>query len=704
MMKKIIIILILLSFLFSSTVNAISLIKNIDKSEENNPDIKTMGIGGWHDEESIELDASNTYNLEKIGGSGGGWEKPYDGDGLHIWAYHNEVRASYLFEIDDGPVKYVKYGINFKDENIFSDSPDALIYKWDDSWEQYNNLGGYHSSYRWEYHNFDLYKNLYVNSDGEIIIAAQAYDDSSIFQQDDIAIKKVKLSYKSADEEIFLSTINTYDSNNDNSDDSVEIIIDADVGDNGDGTTVDVTAVCELKDSTGNIVDEDELTWTIVDHQSDEGVICLSSMNAENDQYSVHVKLYDNFGNLEDEETEYVYLEPDPQRNIVFNIDPAYSGMINFSDESYYDNESIILSDGVYEIIAEPFEYFIFDHWETEGGITIDPSNLYDPETEVIISDDGILRAVYSFTLNEVFFFIDPAFAGIIQIGQYQFENNSGTYAETGSYEIQAVSNVNNYYFSYWEVLGDIEIEDIYNENTVVNIIGDCIIIAYFLENIPPEKPELPDGPTTGGTQVEYTYSTYTTDIDGNELYYLFDWGDGTDSGWLGPYESEEICTASHKWVGARVYQIKVKARDSFKSESIWSDALPVSIYSPPTAPIIQGSAHGKAKVEQEYTVYATDPDGDDLYYYIDWGDGTFEDWIGPYTSGEKIKVSHTYAKKGTYTIKAQSKDTNDVVCPNWGMFVVTMPKGKSFQLFLQDFLQDRIFLQRIFEKIFELI
>ena len=49
---------------------------------------------------------------------------------------------------------------------------------------------------------------------------------------------------------------------------------------------------------------------------------------------------------------------------------------------------------------------------------------------------------------------------------------------------------------------------------------------------------------------------------------------------------------------------------------------------------------------------------GDQIQYYIDWGDGNIEDWIGPYSNNEKVKINHTY-KNGSYTITAKAKDTH---------------------------------------------
>ncbi len=96
--------------------------------------------------------------------------------------------------------------------------------------------------------------------------------------------------------------------------------------------------------------------------------------------------------------------------------------------------------------------------------------------------------------------------------------------------------------------------------------------------NIPPEKPRRPEGKTRGKFWKEYQYSSSTIDLDDHNLYYLFDWGDGTDSGWIGPYSSGAMATASHKWSTAGTFEITVKAKDSYGAESEWSDPLPVKM------------------------------------------------------------------------------------------------------------------------------
>jgi len=93
------------------------------------------------------------------------------------------------------------------------------------------------------------------------------------------------------------------------------------------------------------------------------------------------------------------------------------------------------------------------------------------------------------------------------------------------------------------------------------------------VESNPPDKPDI-DGPRIGKVGVEYTYTAVTTDPDGDQMYYWFDWGDGTHSGWVGPYDSGTTANASHTWTYKGLYKIKVKAKDIYDVGSDLSDPL----------------------------------------------------------------------------------------------------------------------------------
>jgi hypothetical protein len=103
-----------------------------------------------------------------------------------------------------------------------------------------------------------------------------------------------------------------------------------------------------------------------------------------------------------------------------------------------------------------------------------------------------------------------------------------------------------------------------------------------------------------------------------------------------------------------------------------------------PEAPTIQGPSSGTPGTSYNYSVVATDPDGNDISYYIDWGDGTNSGWLGPHQSAEEIVASHTWNKRGSYTIRAKAKDVYGMESA-WGTLKITMPADlpKTFS-FLQ--------------------
>lgn len=94
--------------------------------------------------------------------------------------------------------------------------------------------------------------------------------------------------------------------------------------------------------------------------------------------------------------------------------------------------------------------------------------------------------------------------------------------------------------------------------------------------NNPPNKPNKPIGLTSGMVGVSYTYESLAIDDDGDQIYYIFNWDDGTDSGWIGPYNSGDTCQVSHIWSIRGSYSVKVKAKDVHNAESVWSDSLSI--------------------------------------------------------------------------------------------------------------------------------
>ena len=103
-----------------------------------------------------------------------------------------------------------------------------------------------------------------------------------------------------------------------------------------------------------------------------------------------------------------------------------------------------------------------------------------------------------------------------------------------------------------------------------------------FGGNHGPSRPSTPSGPSTGTIGITYTYSTSSTDPDGDKIHYGFDWdGNGTVDDWSGSFDSGALCLMSNTWSNVGTYQVRVRACDSHGRESDWSDPLSVTMPKP---------------------------------------------------------------------------------------------------------------------------
>jgi len=77
----------------------------------------------------------------------------------------------------------------------------------------------------------------------------------------------------------------------------------------------------------------------------------------------------------------------------------------------------------------------------------------------------------------------------------------------------------------------------------------------------------------------------------------------------------------------------------------------------PETPETPTGKTNGRPGREYSFTTSATDEDSDELYYFWDWGDENYSDWIGPYDSGSECEASYTWQQEANFSIKVKVKD-----------------------------------------------
>ncbi len=101
---------------------------------------------------------------------------------------------------------------------------------------------------------------------------------------------------------------------------------------------------------------------------------------------------------------------------------------------------------------------------------------------------------------------------------------------------------------------------------------GDPSLLISSLSH-PPDKPLL-EGPSSGKKGNRYFYRARCADPEADQIFYWFDWGDGTASEWMGPYPSNVTIESSHVWDTQGDYIVKVKTKDEHGSLGEWSDPV----------------------------------------------------------------------------------------------------------------------------------
>lgn len=189
--------------------------------------------------------------------------------------------------------------------------------------------------------------------------------------------------------------------------------------------------------------------------------------------------------------------------------------------------------------------------------------------------------------------------------------------------------------------------------------IGDGNLTLEEILNEKPEAPDTPKGISNGKIKKEYVFNTSTTDPNGDQVYYEWNWDDDTTTDWQGPYPSGEQINATHTWeTEGGDYEIKVRAKDIHGEMSNWSEPLTITIENqaptPPDTP--EGPSEIKRWRENTYRATTTDPEGQRIRYIFSWGDGTTTttDYVA---SGETIEVNHTWDTTGSYEIKVKAQD-----------------------------------------------
>lgn len=181
------------------------------------------------------------------------------------------------------------------------------------------------------------------------------------------------------------------------------------------------------------------------------------------------------------------------------------------------------------------------------GSLLRFESNIGDPNGDPI-------SVLFDWDDGSQLHWIDDLYNGTIE--QYH------SWTENGTYHVTVIAK-DPYHTSSWS-------------EPLIIVIG----------NKAPNKPEIPVGPSSGKPETAYSYTSSATDPDGHRLFYKFNWDDGSEIEWMGPFDSGQEVSSIHVWKTKGTYSVKVKVCDDPNGdgdptdgiESVWSDPLEISM------------------------------------------------------------------------------------------------------------------------------
>ncbi len=158
---------------------------------------------------------------------------------------------------------------------------------------------------------------------------------------------------------------------------------------------------------------------------------------------------------------------------------------------------------------------------------------------------------------------------------------------------------------------------------------------------------EAPDGPHPG-LEIVFDASD-TSDPDGDDLTFTWDWGDESE------LETSEHSIMTHIYTDPGVYEVVLTVRDMVGLEN--SSSQTIEIYRPGSEPtaVFYYEAPGGWQPGMELIFDASessDPDGDDLTYSWDWGDGEMTG-----SSPEPV-TTHVFIEAGTFEVRVTVTDS----------------------------------------------
>jgi len=154
-------------------------------------------------------------------------------------------------------------------------------------------------------------------------------------------------------------------------------------------------------------------------------------------------------------------------------------------------------------------------------------------------------------------------------------------------------------------------------------------------------------------------------DPNGDNISYLFNFGDGSEPQWSAELVSGETMFCWHCYEDTGGFNLKVKARDERGQESDFSEPFLVTVqfFGPLIPERPQGARFAYPDTPLVFSTRVEHLRSESVAVQFDFGEG-LSDWIGFFPAGSQVAGMHTYQSRGVYAVKARARDKSGNVSP----------------------------------------
>jgi len=176
-------------------------------------------------------------------------------------------------------------------------------------------------------------------------------------------------------------------------------------------------------------------------------------------------------------------------------------------------------------------------------------------------------------------------------------------------------------------------------------------------------KPLTPAAPWTDVVNDTLYFLATTTDPDGLQLEYLFDWG-GSQAFTTRRYQSGETAYIRHSFEDPGWRDIRVRARNENGKSSAWSPSLRFRKSKPPVFgdDSVAGLVRWTVNHWYHASVKVSDPDGDSVAVKFAWDGEEGGTWTALVPSGSTFTDSCMWTTTGPHTVQVVAKDKGNMV------------------------------------------